>query len=113
MECSPPRIPIFPRPALPPPPPLPPQIPVAQQPSLFAGRFRNDIDKNTTPNFISDLLRNMNVSQVDPGNAPTMTQVCEERFFCELGRLGSRPQTDADSTHFLQKLLWKIAIEYI
>lgn len=56
------------------------------------------------------LMPNMNVSHIDPGNALKMSQVCVNRYICELGRLGSKPQLDLETSDFLQRLLWKIAL---
>lgn len=114
--CSPPppQMPVFPRP---PPgpgpvPPFPQFPPFPSRPvNFFAGRLRNDL--TIPPNYITDLLQTVNVSNIDPGNAPKMSQICADRYFCEMGRLGSKPQRDQETADFLQKILWKIAIEYV
>lgn len=108
-----PNRPGFPGPPVPPPTPMP--IAINPRPNgynLFAGRLRTEDEKYaSSANFISDLMKDINVGDIDPGRAPLMTATCEDRFYCELGRLGSRPQNDKESAAFLQKMLWKIAIE--
>lgn len=110
----PPNIPIFPnRPGFAPNRPLLPpsaQLPINPRPgTLFAGRLRNAGGKHA--NFVSDLMKEINVGHIDPGRAPQMTAVCEDRFYCELGRLGTRPQSDKETAEYLHKMLWKIAME--